>query len=76
LNLVTKLIEERSKPWDRTMVSDPVQARLLDILATKNKGRKRPVKARTEPEATPSNVINIMDALRKSLSDGKSAKRR
>jgi DNA end-binding protein Ku len=38
LNPVTKLIEEHSRPWDRNMVSDPVQARLLDIIAKKNSG--------------------------------------
>lgn len=76
--LVKTLIDERTKPWDPKMVDDPVQDRLLDIIAAKKK-KKRPTKtakAKEEPE-TPSNVINIMDALRKSISsEGKSSKRR
>ena len=77
MNLVTKLIEERTKAWDSDMVSDPVQARLLDIIAEKKKGKKRPTRAKAEAETPPSNVINIMDALRNSISpEGKAAKRR
>jgi DNA end-binding protein Ku len=72
MTLVKKLIDERTKRWDPKMVDDPVQDRLLDIIASKKKGRKPAKAARAEPEA-PSNVINIMDALRKSLSsEGKS----
>ena len=67
MNLVTTLIDERTQAWDPAMVRDPVQARLLDIIASKKKGRKRPAKSRTETEAPPSNVINIMDALRRSI---------
>jgi len=75
IGMVKTLIEDRVKPWDPAMVTDPVQERLLEIIASKKKGQKRPAKPRAEPE-TPSNVINIMDALRKSLSsEGKSAKR-
>jgi DNA end-binding protein Ku len=77
MNLVGKLIEERSKPWNAKMVNDPVQERLLDIIADRKKGRKRPSKIAAEPESVPSNVVNIMDALRKSISsDAKSTKRR
>lgn len=72
------LIDERTKPWDPDMVSDPVQARLLDIIAEKKKGRKRPAReTAAAEEPAPSNVINIMDALRKSISsEGKAAKRK
>ena len=74
--LVKKLIDERTKPWEPKMVDDPVQDRLLEIIAAKKKGKKRPAKtAKAEPEA-PSNVVNIMDALRKSIaSESKSKKR-
>lgn len=69
--LVKTLIDERTKPWDSKMVDDPVQDRLLEIIAAKKKGKKRPAKPKVEAEA-PSNVINIMDALRKSIaSEGK-----
>ena len=68
MTLVKKLIDERTTDWDPAMVNDPVQDRLLDIIAAKKKGKKRTAKAKpaTDEEA-PSNVINIMDALRKSI---------
>lgn len=68
MSLIDQLIKERIKPWDPKMVDDPVQDRLLDIIASKKKGRKKPAKAKAEPEEQPSNVVNIMDALRKSIS--------
>lgn len=67
MDLVDQLIQERIKPWDPKMVLDPVQERLLDIIASKKKGRKKPSKAKIEEEERPSNVVSIMDALRKSL---------
>lgn len=76
MKLVTRLIEERSARWNPDMVGDPVQARLLDIIAEKTKGRKRPVKAKSEAPAPPSNVINIMDALKKSISSEAKTRRR
>jgi DNA end-binding protein Ku len=75
MSLATVLIEERIRSWDPDMVSDPVQARLLDLIASKKKGGKRPAQAKAETETPPSNVINIMDALRKSIgSEGGKAK--
>lgn len=69
LTLVKKLIDERTKPWDPSMVDDPVQERLLDIIAQKKKGKKRPAKAKAAaPDEPASNVVSIMDALRKSIS--------
>lgn len=70
MTLVRRLIGERIRPWDAKMVQDPVQDRLLAIIAAKKKGRKRPAKARaTEPAA--GNVVNILDALKKSIAAGK-----
>lgn len=66
LALVKTLIGERTRTWDPKMADDPVQDRLLDIIAAKKKGRKRPAKAKAPPP-TAGNVINIMDALRKSI---------
>lgn len=76
MKLVTRLIDERTKEWDPAMVGDPVQAKLLDIIAAKKKGRKRPVRAKAEAEAPASNVVNIMDALKRSIaSEGKKKSR-
>ena len=72
LKLVSRLIEERKKPWSLDMVRDPVQARLIDIIKEKKKGAPR-AKAKAEPAPAPSNVISIMDALRRSVAaDGRS----
>lgn len=72
MKLVTKLIEDRVAPWDPKMAGDPVQAKLLDIIAAKKKGRKRPMKTKAEAAALPSNVVSIMDALKKSIASEKS----
>ena len=68
IKLVTRLIEDRTKEWTPEMASDPVQAKLLDIIAEKKKGRKKPAKAKAAPVETSSNVVNIMDALKRSIS--------
>src|SRR5271166_4018170 len=73
LKLVSQLIEERKKPWSLDMVRDPVQERLIDIINEKKKGAPR-AKAKPEPAPAPSNVINIMDALRRSVAaEGRSS---
>ncbi|WP_044561150.1 Ku protein [Azospirillum sp. B4] len=77
LSLVKTLIEERTKAWAPSLVDDPVQERLLDLIAAKKKGRKRPAKAKAVEADAPSNVINIMDALKKSLAaEGKGTPKR
>ena len=54
-----------------------MQDKLLEIIEAKRKALKRPAKAKgAEPKATPNNVINIMDALRKSVAAEKHAGKR
>ena len=66
--LIQQFIKKQTRHWDSKLVSDPVQDKLLEIIEAKRKKTKRPVKAKgAEPKATPNNVINIMDALRKSV---------
>ncbi|MGF7159447.1 DNA end-binding protein Ku [Rhodoligotrophos appendicifer] len=65
LSMVTKVIEDRTQAWDPSMVTDPVQDKLLDIIAAKKKGKKPPKKKAAAEK--PSNVVSIMDALKKSL---------
>jgi len=78
VGLVQTLIDDLTKPWDPAMVSDPVQAQLKDIIAAKQKKKaKKPSKARkatTEEVEPASNVISIMDALKKSISQEKTQK--
>jgi DNA end-binding protein Ku len=73
--MMSTLIEERTKPWSPAMVRDPVQDHLKEIIAAKEK-HQRPPKARGEAER-PHNVVNIHDALKKSLEqESKRAKKR
>ena len=73
MRLIGDLIKSRKKAWSPEMVADPVQERLIDIIEAKKKGTGKAKAARKEPqeEAAPSNVINIMDALRRSVSAAK-----
>lgn len=68
--LVQQLIKKQTQHWNPKMVIDPVQDRLLDIIADKKKALNKPSKAKAKAPASapaPSNVINIMDALKKSV---------
>jgi DNA end-binding protein Ku len=74
MSLVTKLIDERTKPWEAEMVGDPVQQQLLQLIAARKKGKRAP---KPKPAAEPAgNVVNIMDALRRSLQSERKSPRR
>jgi DNA end-binding protein Ku len=74
MSLVTKLIDERTKPWEPEMVGDPVQQQLVQLIAARKKGKRAPKPTPTaEP---PGNVVNIMDALRRSLQSERKSPRR
>src|SRR5271154_1146550 len=76
MRLIGDLIKSRKKAWSPEMVADPVQAKLIDIIEAKKKGAKKAkAKPSAEPEP-PSNVINIMDALRRSVAAAKKTKGR
>jgi len=76
--LVETVIDERSRPWDPSMVSDPVQENLKTLIASKRKkgGKAKAPKRAEEPPEPPGNVVNIMDALKKSIAQEKGGKRR
>ena len=67
--LVQQLIKKKSAHWSPDMASDPIQDSLLKLISKKKKAMKPSNKtARGEPDASAkSNVVNIMDALRKSV---------
>ena len=70
LTLMKKYIKARTRRWDASPVEDPVQENLLEMIEAKKKKRKsRPAKPKAEE--LPSNVINIMDALKASLAKGR-----
>jgi len=66
--LVQKLIKQKSARWSPKMVSDPIQASLLKLIEEKKKllKPKKTAKGKAAP-ALASNVVNIMDALKKSI---------
>ncbi len=69
---ITKMIEPRMDEWSPAMVSDPIQESLLKLIASKKKTlrtSRKPKAKNSEAVAgnKPSNVINIMDALKKSV---------
>ncbi len=70
LQLVGKLIDERTTEWSPKMVEDPVQKKLKSIVAAR-KRKQKPAEAASKGKATPAdtpgNVVSIMDALRKSV---------
>jgi len=70
LDMVVKLIEDRTTLWSDDMVADPVQSQLLKIIKSKRGRSKKPSPpsstAHQEDDGT-SNVIDLMAALKKSL---------
>lgn len=68
--MVQKLIKKKMARWSPDMVSDPIQESLLKLIARKKKtaGPKKGVKGKNAKQEPESNVIDIMDALRKSVS--------
>lgn len=71
MQLMEKFIEARSTPWDPSIVDDPVQDRILDMIAAKKKGNSKKKATPKAESKAPSNVINIMEALKKSLEASK-----
>ncbi|MBW9115594.1 Ku protein [Rhizobium cauense] len=66
--LVQKLIKQKSARWSTNMVSDPIQTSLLKLIEEKKKLLKTKRVAKGKASQAPvSNVVNIMDALKKSI---------
>jgi DNA end-binding protein Ku len=70
LSMIGELIDTRTVAWSPQMVRDPVEEKLREIIAAKQKGRK-PVAKATRAAPAAGNVVNIMDALRRSLASEK-----
>lgn len=66
--LVQQLIKKKTAKWSPDMVTDPIQESLLKLIEEKKKAiPKRAAKGKSSVAAPASNVVNIMDALRKSV---------
>jgi DNA end-binding protein Ku len=70
--MMLKLVDERTTTWDPSMVEDPVQDRLKDMIASRKRKRKPATRKSKSQPATGGggNVVSIMDALKKSLEKG------
>lgn len=68
LSMVRSVIKDKTEPWDASFLKDPVQQNLKSMIAArKKKSKTKPSKSKPEAQQNSGNVINIMDALRKSL---------
>ena len=54
-----------SDRWDPKLAHDPMQEKYAEMIAAKQKGR--PVRTAEEAPQPASNVVDIFDALRKSI---------
>jgi DNA end-binding protein Ku len=75
LRLISEVIQERKASWSPKMVRDPIQERLSDLINEKKRGATRRPAAKSESDEAPSNVVNIMDALRRSVAAESKAKK-
>ena len=66
LNLAVQILESKKGKFDPSKFEDRYENALMDLIKAKRAGKKPPVLS----EARPSNVINLMDALRKSARGG------
>lgn len=77
--LIGKLISGQMLDWSDQLVKDPVQDRLLDLIAARKRAARRPRKApAARAEAAPAaggNVVDITEALRRSLASEKAPRR-
>jgi DNA end-binding protein Ku len=67
LSMMKKIIDERTEAWKPSMADDPVQDRLLEIIAERKKSRKTRKKVEEKAPERTGNVIDITAALKKSL---------
>jgi DNA end-binding protein Ku len=69
--LVQRLIKQKTQHWTPAMVSDPIQEALLKIIDEKKKALKpkKLAKGKKAEAAAESNVVDIMEALRKSVAN-------
>lgn len=76
LEVATQLIEKKTAPFDASAFEDHYAAALSDLIEAKRKSKKTP-RAKTGDDegggkGGDGNVVDLMDALKKSLNDGKS----
>ncbi|EAQ01551.1 hypothetical protein OB2597_03903 [Pseudooceanicola batsensis HTCC2597] len=73
LDVATQLIEKKTAPFDASAFEDHYAAALRDLIDRKMKSKKTPRASVGDREGRPEaeNVVDLMDALKKSLKDSK-----
>jgi DNA end-binding protein Ku len=66
LNLAVQILDSKKGHFDPSKFEDRYETALMELIEAKRAGKKPPVVS----EGKPSNVINLMDALRKSARGG------
>jgi DNA end-binding protein Ku len=66
IELASDIIDRKKMKFGPTKFEDKYEDALIDLIEAKKKGRKPPT---ARPSARPSNVVNLFDALKKSLAD-------
>jgi DNA end-binding protein Ku len=64
IDLASHIIDQRKAKFDPSKFEDRYENALLELIRAKQAGRKPPT---ARPVAKPSNVVNLFDALKKSL---------
>jgi DNA end-binding protein Ku len=71
ISALETIIKKKMADWSPEMASDPVQESLIKLIADKKKAKKRSGKTKSKASKSDdqheSNVVNIMDALKKSV---------
>jgi len=66
IDLATHIIDKKQAAFDPSGFEDRYESALLDLIQAKQKGKKPPVVQAAE---RPANVVNLFEALKKSLAD-------
>ena len=76
LEVATQLIEKKTAPFDASAFEDHYASALRDLIAAKMKNKKTPRAKAGEDDGRPEgeNVVDLMDALKKSLKTTKPTK--
>lgn len=76
LGVATQLIEKKTAPFDASAFEDHYAAALKDLIDRKMRSRKTPRAKSTDEGGKPEadNVVDLMDALKKSLKESKATK--
>lgn len=72
IQIAQKIIAQKEGPFDPEQFNDRYEDALRDLIAEKRKGKGRKVSASPSEE---TNVVDLMDALRKSLGDAPKARK-